>query len=78
MAVVFNDDIKYSLKYTTGTGLDSSTKTVSGLNIRGSADTSHGPTRALAVESLINTLQSFTTGTNGNYKWVAEYVVEQN
>lgn len=72
MAIVFNNDIKYSLKYTSAYGLDSVTKSVSGLNIRSSTDESHGPQRGTAVENLINTLQSFTRGTNGNYKWISE------
>lgn len=68
--------MKYSLKFTSVNGMESLTKTVSGLNIRSSNETTHGPQRGIAVENLIRTIQSFTQGTNGNYRWLTEDTAE--
>lgn len=66
---------KFSLRYTSTDGSESSTRTVSGLNIAAGGVPDSGINRDTAVGWFIETLASFSTGTNSNFRWITEQEV---
>lgn len=68
---------KYALKYTASITGDSTTRTLSGLNISTTTTSvgTDGASRIQGTTALVNTLISFTTGTLSNIAYVVEQEV---
>lgn len=70
MAVALTD-YKFTLRFTADTTGETSTRSISGINIKGESATS-GPTTADAISTLANTLTSFSTATFSDWRWIIE------
>ena len=68
---------KFSLRYVSKASLndDSLARTISGLNIGTGSWTTSGPNRDNAITSLINTLNSFSSVSVSNVRFISEQEV---
>lgn len=75
MATVLNDNNKYSLRFTATNGLESSVRSIGGLNIGGGSTSETGPYTGSAITSFFNKLYPFTNASFGNVRWLTEQEV---
>jgi len=74
--MTITDVYKTTIGYTLSDNGESSSRTVSGLNVWVSNNTGLGPSFVNATTNLVNTIMSLTNGTMSNVRFIQERAVE--